>query len=103
DQVFRRYEYANAVPLYQRLADRKDPRVEDLERLAYCYVQMKDYESAENWYARVVAHEDSPPEHLISYGEVLKANGKYGRAKEQLEAYAAQTGERDKVSLQIAG
>src|SRR5690606_3904666 len=103
DRVFRRYEYANAVPLYRELADRRSPRVEDLERLADSYVQMKDYESAENWYARVVAMEGSTAENLIRYGEVLKANGKYDAAKQQLEAYASQTGDRARVALQTAG
>src|SRR5690606_1849496 len=103
EQVFRKYEYANAAALYQKLVDRKAPRVADLERLAYCYVQMKDYEAAENWYARVVAMEASDPENLVRYGEVLKMNGKYAEAKEQLQAYANRTDDGDRVAVQLAG
>ncbi|MEC3878688.1 OmpA family protein [Parapedobacter sp. 10938] len=103
EQAFRKYEYANAAALYVKLVDRKKPHVADLEHLAYCYVQMKDYEAAENWYARVVTTESSDPENLIHYGEVLKMNGKYAEAKKQLEAYAEQSNDRDRVAVQLAG
>lgn len=103
EQVFRRYEYAEAVTHYQKLADTDKPRVIDLERLAYCYVQMKDFEAAENWYARTVAMEGSDAENLIRYGEVLKINAKYVEAKKQLEAYAATTNDRERVAMLLAG
>ncbi|MEC3881154.1 OmpA family protein [Parapedobacter sp. 10938] len=103
EEAYRKYEYANAAKIYTKLVDTRKPRLEDLERLAYSYVQMNDYESAENWYARVVATEGSTPEGLIRYGEVLKTNGKYAEAKQQLEAYAAQTGDNRAVATQIAG
>src|SRR5690606_21534632 len=103
EELYRRYEYANAARLYTKLVDTRKPRLEDLERLATCYVEMNDYESAENWYARVVGHEDSPAENLITYGEVLKANGKYAEAKKQLETYAARTGNGERVALGLAG
>ncbi|PPL04350.1 OmpA family protein [Parapedobacter indicus] len=103
DELYRKYEYANAAALYTRLADSRRPRLLDLERLADCYAQMKDYEAAENWYARVVAMEGSEAENLLRYGEVLKMNTKYAEAKKQLEAYAAKTGDRSRVSVQLAG
>lgn len=103
DQLYRQYEYANAAALYVKLADSRNPRFEYLERLADSYTKMKDYESAENWYARVIQHEDSRPEHLVAYGEVLKINGKYTEAKRQFEDYAAKTGDKDRVALVIAG
>src|SRR5690606_8091948 len=103
DELYRKYEYANAAALYVKLVDTKRPRLEDLGRLAACYVRMNDYESAENWYARVIAAEGSTAEDLIRYGDVLKANGKYAEAKQQLEAYAAQTGDADRIAIQLAG
>ncbi|MFC7526100.1 OmpA family protein [Parapedobacter sp. GCM10030251] len=102
-ELYDRYEYAAAAALYAKLADSRKPRLEDMELAADCYRQMKDYESAENWYARVVRHEESDPENLIRYGDVLKSNGKYEQAKQQLEAYAEKTGDRERVAVQIAG
>ena len=103
DLLYRKYEYAGAVALYGRLADTRNPRLVDLERLAEGYRLMNDYESSENWYARLVGHGDSRPEHLLGYAEVLKAQGKYAEAKQQLEAYASRTGDRAGVSVQLAG
>lgn len=103
DLLYRKYEYAGAVALYQRLADTRNPRLGDLERLAEGYRLMNDYESSENWYARVVGHRDSRAEHLLGYADVLKAQGKYAAARAQLEAYASRTGDRAGVSVQIAG
>ena len=103
DELYNRYEYANAVKIYTKLVDTRKPRLQDLERLADSYLKMNDYESAENWYARVVRHPDSAPENLLRYGEILKMNGKYAEAKKQLEAYANQTGNTAFVATQIAG
>jgi Outer membrane protein and related peptidoglycan-associated (lipo)proteins len=103
DELYHRYEYANAVPLYIKLADRRNPRLHDLERLADSYLKMKDYESAENWYARIVQHDDSSPQHLLSYGDALKMNGKYAEAKKQLQVYADRTGNSDAIAIQLAG
>ena len=103
DELYRHYEYAYAAKLYAELVDTRKPRLQDLERLADSYLQMNDYESAENWYARVVGHDDSPAGNCITYGEVLRANGKYAEAKKQLEAYASRTGDAAGVALRIAG
>jgi len=103
EELYRRYEYANAAAVYVKLVDTKKPRIQDLERLADCYLKMLDYESAENWYARVIGMEGSGSANRLRYGEVLKANGKYAEAKKQLEAYAAETGDRGQVAIDIAG
>src|SRR5690606_23389021 len=103
DELYRRYEYANAAKLYVKLVDTRKPRLQDLERLAESYLKMNDYESAENWYARVVQQSESAPENKLRYGEILKMNGKYAEAKKQLEAYASQTGNTSLVATQIAG
>ncbi|MFB2121504.1 OmpA family protein [Parapedobacter sp. 2B3] len=103
DELYRKYEYANAAKLYTKLVDTRSPRLQDLERLAHSYWQMNDYESAENWYARVVQRNEASPENLLHYGQVLKVNGKYAEAKRQLESYADKTGNAPAVAIQIAG
>lgn len=103
DELYSKYEYANAAILYEQLANTKKPRLEYLERLADSYAKMKDYSSAALWYARVVQHADSSPEHLLRYGEVLKSQGKYTEAREQFEEYAVKTGDGKRVSVLLAG
>lgn len=102
-ELYNRYEYANAATLYEKLAGRKKPRLEDLERLAYCYLQMDDYAAAERWYGRIVRDGKAGDPLLLQYAEVLKSNGKYAEAKQQLETYAKRTGNREEVAVQIAG
>lgn len=103
DELYRRYEYANAAKAYVKLVDTRKPRLQDLQRLADSYRRMNDYESAENWYARVVGHDDHTPDDLLCYAEVLKAGGKYAEAKSQLLAYGSRTGESAAVAVQLAG
>ncbi|WP_199140179.1 OmpA family protein [Pedobacter sp. ASV12] len=102
-KLYNEYQYFQAVQLFQKLVDVKKPKLEDLESLADCYVKMKDYEAAENWYARVVAVPESKPENLILYGEALKSNLKYAEAKKVLQQYASTTGDNARVSVDIAG
>src|SRR3546814_16957066 len=64
---------------------------------------MNDYESAENWYARIVQQEETSANNLLIYGQVLKVNGKYADAKRQLEAYTAKVGRSASVAAQIDG
>ncbi|MCY4780545.1 OmpA family protein [Sphingobacterium sp. UT-1RO-CII-1] len=103
EQQYERYEYAHAIDLYSKLADSKKPRTADFERLASSYMYLKNYELAENWYARAVQAKDHEAISLWHYGEVLKQNGKYVEAKEQYKKYAAQSGNSAAIELAIAG
>jgi len=103
EQMFDRYEYANAIPLFARLVDGKKPRTSDLERLAECYYLLNGYEPAENWYARATQTKDFKEESLWNYAEVLRKNGKYREAKEQYQRYADLYGYTERVDIAIAG
>jgi len=83
-QLFDRYEYANAAGLYEKLLDSRKVRISDMERLAESYLYLKDYELAENWYARITGTEDFSEQSLWNYAEVLKQNGKYREAKSSM-------------------
>lgn len=102
-RLYNEYQYFQAAGLFQKLVDVKKPKLEDLENLADCYMKLKDYEAAENWYARVIAVPESKPENLVLYGEALKSNLKYAEAKKVLQQYASATGDRARVRVDIAG
>ncbi|GGI28629.1 OmpA family protein [Pedobacter mendelii] len=97
------YQYANAVPIYLKLTDVKNPKLQDVERLADSYLKMNDYASAENWYARVIQYPESKAENLLIYGRLLKSNSKYIEAKKVLQQYAEKTGDLNHVSNEIQG
>lgn len=103
EEFYRRYEYARAAAAYAKLVDRKEPRLDDMERLAHCYLEMNDYESAETWYARVVGHGESDVENLLGYADVLKASGRYAEARKQYKQYATQASDASAVAVAIAG
>src|SRR5690606_15716207 len=58
-------------------------RTIDMERLANSYYYIKEYNLAENWYARVIERPDADPQSHLQYAEVLKQQGKYSAAKER--------------------
>src|SRR5690606_35993324 len=103
DRFYYEYQYSKAVPIYLKLADSKKPRLSDLERLAESYAKMNNYEDAENWYSRVVQDQNSKPENLLVYAEVLKQNSRYAEAKKALQDYAGKTGDQLSVANEIAG
>lgn len=97
------YDYAQAIPAYLKLVDVKVPRMADIEKLAYCYAQINDYEAAENWFSRLVTYPESKDENLLAYGAVLKSNFRYKEAKKVFENYAQKTGDGKKVLNDIIG
>lgn len=103
NQLYSEYKYAYAAEIYQKLADKKKPKLSDLERLADCYHKMNDYEAAETWYSRVVQDPASKADNLLSYGTVLKNNGRYAEAKKVLQDYVTKAGKSKKVENEIAG
>ncbi|MES2652870.1 MAG: OmpA family protein [Bacteroidota bacterium] len=100
---YNQYEYFQAAQLFQKLADVKKPFLNDLELLADCYLKMKNYELAENWYSRVVNLPKSKTENLVKYGEVLKSNLKYNEAKQVFLQYVKLSGDQSRVAVEIAG
>lgn len=100
---FLRYEYAEAVALFTRLADRSSPRLQDLERVADSYFHMRDFDQAAEWYRRIVSHKDHQDIHVLHYANALKASGQYQEAKNQYQAYLDRAGVDELVSIQMAG
>lgn len=103
DAYFESYQYARAVMLYQKLVDTKTPQLHDMERLAYSFYQINEYELSSNWYSRVVNHPESEPENLRFYAASLKQISSYEEAKSILQQYAEKTGRYEEVALEIQG
>lgn len=102
-QYYERMEYANAAAAYERIVDVKKPRVEDMEKLANSYHYIKEYNLAENWYARVVESKGASPDAHLNYADVLKQQGKYARAREEYRKYMEKYGESEAIQRAIRG
>ncbi|WP_207423143.1 OmpA family protein [Desertivirga brevis] len=95
--MYKKYEYAKAVVLYEKLAARKDPYLVDLQNLADSYLKMKRYEEAEKWYLEVIKDEKRTDSDLLAYARVLKLRGKYREAKSAFNAYEVASGSSPRV------
>lgn len=85
DSFFNNYEYAKAIPIYKRLANKND---EALRKLADCYRIIQNYIEAENYYTQLAAKTPTDPMVYFYYGEVLLYNNKYDEAKKQFALFS---------------
>ncbi len=103
DQFYKEMQYAKAALAYEKLVDVKKPSISNMERLAHSYFYIKQYDLAENWYARLVAQKSVSPELRLNYAEVLKQQGKYAEAKLQYEQLLASEGKSETILTAIHG
>lgn len=97
------YNYTEAIPMYLKLVDVDKPKMDDIEKLAYSYAAVNDYEAAENWFSRLVIYPESAAENLLAYAEVLKSNLRYKEARQIFENYVQKTGDGKKVANEMMG
>lgn len=79
--------YAEAAALFDKATTGNNPEYSDLTNLAYCYIMIHDFVKAESVYERVMLHPKKENIQHFYYGEVLRINGKYAKAKEQYTLY----------------
>ncbi|MFL9483864.1 OmpA family protein [Chitinophagaceae bacterium LWZ2-11] len=103
DDAYIRYEYAAAARLYEHLIAQKKNKdnVALITKLADCYREVNEYESACKYYGVLTGLNGAPNESWLYYGDVLKSLGKYAEAKAAYNQYQQKTG--TSASLQIAG
>jgi len=87
DNLFERYEYFNALKIYQRLAEKSNADGLIVERVADCYRLMGDYNNAEEWYAKAIGYGEAQPIDHFYYAEILLRNKKFKEAGEQYKLY----------------
>lgn len=103
DLLYKEMQYAKAAAAYEKLVDVKKPSVVAMERLAHSYYYIKQYDLAENWYARVVDQKGASLDSRLHYAEVLKQQGKYAEAKEQYERFATSQEKTEAIKSAIQG
>lgn len=101
---YARYDYARAASMYERVAAKRKEKTSTLvlERLAESYRMYNQYQRAADWYSKLLARPDAPPDARLYYGDMLKSLGKYAEAKAAYTQYAS-TGNADRVKNRIAG
>jgi outer membrane protein OmpA-like peptidoglycan-associated protein len=87
DRLFDRYEYFKSLKFYLKLADKKNPDVKLLERIATCYRYINHYPEAEEWYAKALTDPKAEKLSHYFYAEVLLRNQQFEKAKQQYQLY----------------
>lgn len=87
DMAYNKLDFYHAGSLYFKLAQKKDPDVKIMQRLANCYRQINDNLSAEAWLGRALESGKADTITYLNYAEALLINQKYEQAKDQFIAY----------------
>lgn len=89
ERYFEAGEYSKAIVIYEKKLRHSTDGLA-MARLADCYRLTRNYEKAEQWYAKAVAS-NAPlePSVYFNYGMVLKNNNKIDQAREQFNTYAS--------------
>lgn len=94
-------EFSRAIPAYER-GLRKKADAQAMENLANCYRISKNYQKAEEWYAKAVAaNPNCNPMVYFYYGMVLRNNGKNAEARKQFQHYLQQDPKDKKAEAQV--
>jgi outer membrane protein OmpA-like peptidoglycan-associated protein/Tol biopolymer transport system component len=89
EQLYNRYEYVKAAPIYEKLADRNSRHTgKSMQRLGDINRLSSHFEQSADWYKKAIAAGNSDSEMLINYGQVLRSLGRYDEAIEQFENYS---------------
>jgi len=102
DKLFERYEYYKALNLYLPIADKNNPDVRVVERVADCYRLTNDSKNAENWYANAINYNNAQVIDWYYYAEALLQNNKLKEAKTQYSAYYNSVGKPEELQFKLA-
>lgn len=105
EKHFFKLEYAYAAPLYEELALKRTVKPAILFRLAYCYDEMQQYQSALKWY-RAYAQKYPEKNHgvLLRIADILKITQDYTTAKNAYALYLKHVpGDSVKIKNRISG
>ncbi|MFK7984148.1 MAG: OmpA family protein [Saprospiraceae bacterium] len=95
DKAYDQLSYLKAADLYQQLGESGLDEMAKI-RLADSYRLNGDTESAEYWYAQAV-QEDTAPEDMLHYAQVLQSNNKCEMALDWYNQYRVLVGEIDLI------
>lgn len=87
DNLFKSYQYVNAIEEYLQLVDNNQADAYVYKQLADCYYYVFNVEEAAKWYEKAVKI-DQDPETYYRYSQILKSQGKYDEANNQMDIFS---------------
>ena len=86
DKLYASMEYVDAADEYMKLQGKNDPYV--YRQLAESYYNVFNSKEAVKWYAKAIAAGQQDAEIYYHYAQMLKAEGRYEEANEQMQTFA---------------
>ncbi len=86
DKSYEMYSYKKSLEKFSEITD-KTPEM--YRKMAEAAFNIGDYDSAEEFYAELVATSEKKPADVLKYAEVLQINKKYDLANKKIEEYYA--------------
>ncbi|MEO6883549.1 MAG: carboxypeptidase regulatory-like domain-containing protein [Bacteroidia bacterium] len=101
--LYNNSDYAKAIPFYLKATKSSKNNPQALEKLADCYRLTNDYANAETYYSQLITAGDVPQAiDYYNYATILKNNGKYDKAKQEINAYLKLNPNDKNAKLQLA-
>lgn len=88
DKLFDQFEYVSAAKEYQKIVEEGKSDNYVVKRLAVTYYNMFNSKEAVKWYEKLVQTQQDP-ETYYQYYQMLKANGNYAAANEQMQKFVS--------------
>ncbi|RDC65387.1 OmpA family protein [Adhaeribacter pallidiroseus] len=102
DALFKRFQYALALPAYQQLTKGQKPTLYLTQQIAECYRQLNKAKETETWYNRVLQFPEAAPEALKHAADAARKNSHYEQAKQHYLQYGQRVPEQAVVANQLA-
>lgn len=87
DELYADFAYSKAAELYEKLYREDAGNSKYIQRLAYSYSKMLNYQKALQFYSLLVQNEIKQPQDYYEYAQLLRISGKIEESKIWLEKY----------------
>ncbi|MDT0541074.1 OmpA family protein [Croceitalea sp. P059] len=87
DRLFNKFAYAKAIPQYEQMVVNSYNENHAYQRLAECYLLMRDFEKSIPYFKRFIEEADTPTNYYFKYAMALKSSGDEDSALKWLKKY----------------
>ncbi|WP_104734058.1 OmpA family protein [Hanstruepera ponticola] len=87
DNLFESYQYVDAIESYLKLVDKNEADAHVYKHLGDSYYNIFNIDEASKWYAKAIETQQDA-ETYYRYAQVLKSQGKYELAKDQMDTFS---------------
>lgn len=89
DRRFAAYDYAKAIPFYEKLAAKNNRHATwAMSRLGDCFRLTSNFEASAEWYEKAILQGQADPMVYFNYAQALRSLGRYDEASRQFAHYA---------------